>query len=171
MKRPRHSSFPMAIEEAEELAAELSEFDYRETDDADRRRYYKVEKWTRDSRVDRTLYAPQVKPVGVTNVAHGFSRNAPYLYPWRLFVLRTLPTPPKAVDLPRETIAEPVSLFDLHQHHCRWPVGGVGAAMQFCGADKHGDHPYCLRHSRRAYSSLASRAAEKQRWLQRNRAA
>jgi hypothetical protein len=51
------------------------------------------------------------------------------------FVLRTLPTPPKSVDLPRETIAEPVSLFDLRQHHCRWPVAGVGAAMQFCGAE------------------------------------
>jgi hypothetical protein len=88
MKRPRHSSYPMAIEEAEELAAELSEFGYRETDDADeadRRRYYKVEKWTRGGRVDRTLYALQVKPVGVTNVAHGFSRDAPYLCPWRLF--------------------------------------------------------------------------------------
>jgi hypothetical protein len=82
------------------------------------------------------------------------------------FVLRTLPTPPKSVDLPRETIADPVSLFDLRQHHCRWPVAGAGAAMQFCGAAKHGDQPYCLRHSRRAYSSLASRAAEKQRWLQ-----
>jgi hypothetical protein len=84
------------------------------------------------------------------------------------FVLRTLPTPPKSIDLPRETIAESVSLFDLRQHHCRWPVTGVGAAMQFCGADIHGDRPYCVRHSRRAYSSLASRAAEKQRWLQRN---
>jgi hypothetical protein len=38
----------MRIEEAEELAGELDEFGYRETDDpdeADRRRYYKVEKW------------------------------------------------------------------------------------------------------------------------------
>jgi hypothetical protein len=87
------------------------------------------------------------------------------------FILRTLPTPPKSVDLPRETIAEPVRLFDLRQHHCRWPVAGVGAAMQFCGADKHGDHPYCVKHSRRAYSSLSSRAAEKQRWLQSKRAA
>jgi hypothetical protein len=46
MKRPRQSSYPMRIEEAEELAGELSEFGYRETDDpdeADRRRYYKVE--------------------------------------------------------------------------------------------------------------------------------
>jgi hypothetical protein len=48
MKKPRHSSYPMPAEEAEELAHELSEFGYRETDDpeeADRRRYYKVERW------------------------------------------------------------------------------------------------------------------------------
>jgi hypothetical protein len=48
MKRPRQSSYPMPLDEAEELAAEFSEFGYRETDDpdeADRRRYYKVELW------------------------------------------------------------------------------------------------------------------------------
>jgi hypothetical protein len=48
MKPPRQSSYPMPLEDAEELAAELSEFGYRETDDADdadRRRYYKVELW------------------------------------------------------------------------------------------------------------------------------
>ena len=48
MKSPRHSSYPMPAEDAEELARELSEFGYRETDDADeadQRRFYKVEKW------------------------------------------------------------------------------------------------------------------------------
>jgi len=48
MKRPQGSSYPMPIEEREELARELEEFGYRETsdpDDADRRRFYKVEKW------------------------------------------------------------------------------------------------------------------------------
>jgi hypothetical protein len=48
MKKPRQSSYPMPVEDAEELAAELPEFGYRETDDADeadRRRYYKVELW------------------------------------------------------------------------------------------------------------------------------
>jgi hypothetical protein len=48
MKKPRHSSYPMAIKEREELATELSEFGFRETDDpdeADRRNYYKVERW------------------------------------------------------------------------------------------------------------------------------
>ena len=31
MNRPRHSSYPMPVEEREELARELSEFGYRET--------------------------------------------------------------------------------------------------------------------------------------------
>jgi hypothetical protein len=48
MKKPRHSSYPMPAEERAELAAELSEFGFRETEDADeadRRNYYKVERW------------------------------------------------------------------------------------------------------------------------------
>ena len=80
--------------------------------------------------------------------------------------MRTQPTPPKSVDLPRETIADPVSLFDLRTHHCRWPAAGDGVTMLFCGGDKYGDHPYCVGHCHIAYSSLGSRAAEKQRWLQ-----
>jgi hypothetical protein len=45
MKRPRQSSYPMAVEER---ARELEEFGFRETDnpdEADRRNYYKVERW------------------------------------------------------------------------------------------------------------------------------
>jgi hypothetical protein len=48
MKKSRGFSYPMPLEDAEELARELSEFGYRETDDpdeADRRRFYKVERW------------------------------------------------------------------------------------------------------------------------------
>jgi hypothetical protein len=48
MKRPRQSSYPMPIEDLDALAAEFSEFGYSETDDpdeADRRNYYKVERW------------------------------------------------------------------------------------------------------------------------------
>jgi hypothetical protein len=61
MKKPRHSSYPMPIEEADELARELSEFGYRETDDpdeADRRRFYKVERWdSAELHVEALLYA------------------------------------------------------------------------------------------------------------------
>jgi hypothetical protein len=48
MKRPRHSSYPVSADDREELAREFEEFGFRETNDpneADRRNYYKVEKW------------------------------------------------------------------------------------------------------------------------------
>jgi hypothetical protein len=48
MNKVRQSSYPMAAEEREDLARELEQFGYRETDDpdeADRRNFYKVEKW------------------------------------------------------------------------------------------------------------------------------
>jgi hypothetical protein len=55
----------MSVDDREELAAEFAEFGFRETDDpdeADRRAYYKVEKWSRDGQrviklafVDSTL--------------------------------------------------------------------------------------------------------------------
>jgi hypothetical protein len=61
VKRARHSGYPMSLEESEELAHELDEFGYRETDDpdeADRRRFYKVEKWdAAEMHVEALLYA------------------------------------------------------------------------------------------------------------------
>ena len=61
MKGPRHSSYPMSLEESEELARQLDEFGYRETndpDEADRSRFYKVEKWdTSELHVEALLYA------------------------------------------------------------------------------------------------------------------
>jgi hypothetical protein len=60
MKSPRQSSYPMPLEDADELAAELSEFGYRETndpDEADRRRHYKVELWDSTEHVLQLLHA------------------------------------------------------------------------------------------------------------------
>jgi hypothetical protein len=61
MKSPRKLNYPMPLEDAKELAAELSEFGFRETDDpdeADRRRYYKVERWdSAESQVLQLLHA------------------------------------------------------------------------------------------------------------------
>ena len=61
MKRTRRSSYPMPVEDLDELARELSEFGYRETcdpDEANRRNYYKVEHWdASELHVDALLHA------------------------------------------------------------------------------------------------------------------
>ena len=57
----RKATYPMSVEDRDELARELSEFGYRETsdpDDADRRNYYKVEKWdAAESHIEVLLHA------------------------------------------------------------------------------------------------------------------
>jgi hypothetical protein len=61
VKEPRYSSYPMAVEEMAGLVAELSEFVYQETndpDEADRQRFYKVERWdSAEQYVVELLYA------------------------------------------------------------------------------------------------------------------
>jgi len=51
----------MSVEDKDELARELSEFGYRETsdpDEADRRNFYKVEKWdAAESHIEALLHA------------------------------------------------------------------------------------------------------------------
>jgi hypothetical protein len=59
--KPPKSSFPIAVEGMADLAHEFSEFGYQETEDAneaDRRRYYKVERWdAAEQHVEALLYA------------------------------------------------------------------------------------------------------------------
>ncbi len=62
----------------------------------------------------------------------------------------------EAIDLPQEPIySEPISLLDLCDTHCRWPIERDGATM-FCGADKV-KGPYCARHARLAYRPFVRR--------------
>lgn len=49
---------------------------------------------------------------------------------------------------------EPVTMMDLDDHHCRWPIGEAnGAETKFCGAKKvqDGGSWYCWYHRRRSF--------------------
>jgi hypothetical protein len=43
-----------------------------------------------------------------------------------------------------------VSLYDLTNAHCHWPIGEP-AELMFCGAHKADNGPYCPAHARQAY--------------------
>jgi len=58
--------------------------------------------------------------------------------------------PAVVVDLPVERPVNPVTLLELREDHCRWPVSGDGVATLFCGAQADGC-PYCERHARMVY--------------------
>jgi len=60
-RRFRKATFPMSIEDNDELAQEFAEFGYRETfdpNDADRRNFYKVEKWDAAELPSKRSYTP-----------------------------------------------------------------------------------------------------------------
>jgi GcrA cell cycle regulator len=66
------------------------------------------------------------------------------------------PKPPKlkpvaATDLPPEPVANPVTLLELTEFTCRWPVAGEPADMLFCGALPAEGKVYCPKHCDHAY--------------------
>jgi|SRR5687767_15168124 len=64
-----------------------------------------------------------------------------------------LPTVP-----PSEQGVPGVSLLDLQPHHCRWPIGEVGAAdFHFCGDHRVEGRPYCSAHCRLAFTGISPR--------------
>jgi len=57
--------------------------------------------------------------------------------------------PPPERHLPT---SNPVKIWELQFHHCRWPLGDPSATMDYCGAPRT-EGPYCSEHhklSRRA---------------------
>lgn len=52
----------------------------------------------------------------------------------------------------------PLTVFDLTDKTCRWPIGDVGVeGFHFCGATSEDESPYCAPHRRIAYQSMMMR--------------
>ncbi len=63
-------------------------------------------------------------------------------------------------------ISEMVTIMELKESMCRWPVGDpTSADFRFCGAKKAatGTGPYCPYHSRIAYQPLQERRRDRER--------
>lgn len=62
-------------------------------------------------------------------------------------------TEPEITDLPPDQSDCAVSLEELAEQHCRWPIGDPAdmEAFRYCGARHLDDGPYCARHCRIAY--------------------
>jgi len=59
-------------------------------------------------------------------------------------------------------IAERVTIMDLRDGMCRWPIGDpTSSEFRFCGASAYTGVPYCEYHSQMAYQPSADRRREK----------
>jgi GcrA cell cycle regulator len=66
-------------------------------------------------------------------------------------------------------ICERVSIMDLRESMCRWPLGDpTNADFRYCGAKNHtGLGPYCAHHARIAYQPAQDRRRDRERRLAR----
>lgn len=88
----------------------------------------------------------------------GRPKNSPkprFIKPSRLRPLPAIPTS-QAIDLPPDTVANPVTLMQLEVHHCRWPVDMPSGPMMYCGGDAMFGCPYCSFHAAIAYNRQPS---------------
>ncbi len=72
-----------------------------------------------------------------------------------------LPAPAEDVVIP---MSEMVTIMDLKESMCRWPVGDPASGeFRFCGAKKNANQngPYCSYHSRIAYQPVQDRRRER----------
>ena len=81
-----------------------------------------------------------------------------------------LNTPPKfkpvaAIDLPPEPVANPVTLMQLTEHTCRYPVSGEPRDMLFCGAVPAHGKPYCNFHCAQAFAGYGQSMSRAEREL------
>jgi GcrA cell cycle regulator len=78
------------------------------------------------------------------------------------------PVEPAPVErlVPRENvvvpIAERVTIMDLREGMCRWPIGDPSTSeFRFCGAGTYTGATYCEHHAQMAYQPSAERRREK----------
>jgi len=67
------------------------------------------------------------------------------------------PTPALA-----EVTCEHVTIMDLRECMCRWPIGDPGRPdFRFCGSRSNSGSPYCEYHSKKAYQPTIDRRRER----------
>ena len=78
-------------------------------------------------------------------------RKPPSRRPWAIPRPEITPGSPATepdviTELPLEPVANPVTLLELTEFTCRWPVAGEPVNMLFCGAIPAPGAPYCAGH-------------------------
>jgi GcrA cell cycle regulator len=75
------------------------------------------------------------------------------------------PAPRVAFDDVVIPISERVTIMDLRESMCRWPLGDpTNTDFRYCGAKMQiGAGPYCLAHARIAYQPVQDRRREREK--------
>jgi GcrA cell cycle regulator len=104
---------------------------------------------------------PVVQRSSVARSPSAFIRGATALAVDLRPVAAPLPEPIEEVVVP---LAECVTIMELRESMCRWPIGDpVSAEFRFCGSKASPGASYCAHHSRLAYQPAQDRRRERDR--------
>ena len=112
--------------------------------------------------------APRPKPptrspshpmTGAAGMTRGANALAPQFAPESEPEEQHVPAPAEEVVIP---FSERVTIMDLREYMCRWPMGDpTTAEFRFCGARSVTGMPYCSHHARIAYQPAADRRRDR----------
>jgi len=125
-------------------------------------------------KVHRLGMSGRVKPPSAATARPRAPKPArpPGMLPMRPFIRgnTALAAEMRPMELPRQRVeedvivplCEPVTITDLREHMCRWPLGDpTTPEFRFCGARTGDTGPYCAGHARMAYQPVQDRRRER----------
>lgn len=100
--------------------------------------------------------APRTRVKPVAHTAVQAASTVPVVRGNTALAIRPAPVPTEAPVATEEVVVafvEPVTIVELRESMCRWPIGDPGSSeFRFCGAAKRpGSGPYCAHHAGIAY--------------------
>ena len=112
-----------------------------------------------------TASPARARPKTLANGRPQSSQHRPAALPMRgntALAIQARPMPMAARDVGGDNVvpmAENVTIMDLRESMCRWPVGDPSSAeFRYCGGKAPiGEGPYCSYHSRMAYQPMQDR--------------
>jgi GcrA cell cycle regulator len=98
------------------------------------------------------------RPARVQFAVHGNTALKPVFVEHERAAVALAVVPPQAEEPEPATVPAGVSLLDLKETMCRWPVGDPqDEGFHFCGARRVDGLPYCEKHARMAFQPVQRR--------------
>ena len=98
-------------------------------------------------------------PMAAPAPTRGAHALAPVFAPEAEIEVEAAPLPSDDVVIP---FSERVTIMDLREYMCRWPMGDpTTPEFRFCGARSQTGLPYCSHHARIAYQPAADRRRDR----------
>lgn len=116
----------------------------------------------RNARPKARAHAPQASRPSIQPMSFGATALKAEAYAESHPLPATMLAP--AIPFPVPSIGDRVTILQLTERSCRWPVGDPASSeFRFCGSQSETSQPYCPYHCAIAYQPVADRKRDRDR--------